>query len=595
VINDPPKEARHLRFVTPSETAGHIGPEGVYLSSETRWYPDMDGVLGQFDVVATVPHDWTVITQGRKERDLVKADRAVSSWTAAEPSEALTLVANKFVVTTRPWKGSEGQEVQLAAYLFPDNAALAEEYLSASAKYLDVYVPLLGPFPFEKFAVVENFFASGLGMPSFTLLGSGSIKRHYVQPYALGHEIVHSWIGNSVLNRQDRGNWVEGLTTYLANYYWHEWVQDEAQAREQRRLMIQAYSLYVPPGSDYPVARFVRKSDEQDNAIGYQKSAFVFHLLRKEIGEEAFWRGLKTLVSRFRTKPAEWATLEHLFTETSGRDLRWFFRQWVEEAGAPSVSLGEARAGRRTQDGKMGWHLTITIRQTGKPFRLRVPVAVTTEHGTETRWTSLDQPENRVEWFFAHQPHAVRIDPDLMAFLRMDRTELPPMLNGFVTDSARAVVRAFQAGSPLMQVAARLGDTEGQPRTGQTRMLSPHEPLPAEGSILVLAEADHRSMVQAMLSESCGEQVRLSEQGLQAGSRNFEGPGLAVLVSCRRAQAPGSVLSVLYGATPHSVAKVARLLFYYGWHSLVVFQEGTVVFRDVWEAQQSKEVHIVER
>jgi Aminopeptidase N len=61
------------------------------------------------------------------------------------------------------------------------------------------------------------------------LLGSGIIKRHYVQPYALGHEIVHSWIGNAVFNHADRGNWVEGLTTYLANYYWHELVGDRAQ------------------------------------------------------------------------------------------------------------------------------------------------------------------------------------------------------------------------------------------------------------------------------------------------------------------------------------------------------------------------------
>ena len=53
--------------------------------------------------------------------------------------------------------------------------------------------------------MVENFFASGLGMPSFTLLGSSVIKRHYVQPYALGHEIVHSWIGNAVFNHADRG------------------------------------------------------------------------------------------------------------------------------------------------------------------------------------------------------------------------------------------------------------------------------------------------------------------------------------------------------------------------------------------------------
>ncbi len=596
VIHDPPKEGRQLRFVTPSETAGHIGPEGVYLSSETRWYPDMEGVLGQFDIVATLPRDWTVVTQGRKERERVLDDRSVSWWTMKEPAEALTLVANKFVVTTRSWNGPDGQQVQLAAYLFPEDAGLADEYLRASSNYLDVYVPLLGPFPFETFAVVENFFASGLGMPSFTLLGSGSIKRHYVQPYALGHEIVHSWIGNSVFNRQDRGNWVEGLTTYLANYYWHERAQDEAQAREQRRLMIQAYSLYVAPERDYPVAKFVRKTDEKDNAIGYQKAAFVFHLLRHQIGDEAFWRGLQTLVSRFRTKPADWTTLEQVFSEASGRDLRWFFRQWVEEAGAPSLSIGEARAAQgRTEDGRTGWHLTITIRQTGKPYRLTVPVAVTTESGTETRWLSLAHSDGRAEWFFAGKPRSVRIDPDLMVFRRMDRTELPPMLNGFVTDSARAVVKAYSAGSPLMQVAARLSEASGQPGAGPTRVLSSDDPIPDGGSILVLADQDHRPFVQSLLDESCGDRITISESNLRVGSRSFDGPATALLVSCRRAHAPASVLSVLYAPMAQSVATVARLLFYYGWHSVVVFQEGTVVFRDVWDADHSKEVHSVER
>ena len=157
---------------------------------------------------------------------------------------SLTLVANRFVTKTRPWTNVDDRPVQLATYFLADNAGLADEYLDATAKYLDAYVPLLGAYPFEQFAVVENFFASGLGMPSFTLLGSGSIKRHYVQPYALGHEIVHSWIGNSVLNRTDNGNWVEGLTTYLANYYWHELAGDQRQAREQRRLMTQGYSLH---------------------------------------------------------------------------------------------------------------------------------------------------------------------------------------------------------------------------------------------------------------------------------------------------------------------------------------------------------------
>jgi hypothetical protein len=283
VINDPPRDPRHLRFVTPSETAGHIGPEGVYVSSESHWYPDIPESLSTYALLVAVPTGWTVVTQGKAGESracpagLCRSDQMViTDWAVTQPSEAVTLVANTFVATFRDWTAKTGQRIRLSTYLFPDDAHLAEEYLDATARYLDVYIPLLGPYPFEKFAVVENFFASGLGMPSFTLLGSGVIKRHYVQPYALGHEIVHSWIGNAVFNRADRGNWVEGLTTYLANYYWHELMGDRAQARDQRRLMVQGYNLHVPPERDYPVAQFTQKQDEHDNAIGYQKAAMLF-------------------------------------------------------------------------------------------------------------------------------------------------------------------------------------------------------------------------------------------------------------------------------------------------------------------------------
>src|SRR5512147_225674 len=67
VINDPPRDPRHLRFVTPSETAGHIGPEGVYVSSESHWYPDISESLSTSTLVVAVPKGWTVVTQGKAD------------------------------------------------------------------------------------------------------------------------------------------------------------------------------------------------------------------------------------------------------------------------------------------------------------------------------------------------------------------------------------------------------------------------------------------------------------------------------------------------------------------------------------------------
>jgi len=78
----------------------------------------------------------------------------------------------------------------------------------------------------------------------------------------------------------------------------------------------------VDPDQDYPVVRFFTKNDEKDNAIGYQKSVFVFHLLRREVGEEAFWRGLKTFVGRYRNRQADWGSIEAVFSKESRQELR---------------------------------------------------------------------------------------------------------------------------------------------------------------------------------------------------------------------------------------------------------------------------------
>ncbi|HEY5931876.1 MAG TPA: hypothetical protein VIT63_03120, partial [Nitrospira sp.] len=159
-INDPPREPRHLRFVTPSETAGHIGLEGVYLSGESQWYPDIIGSFSTYRVTAQIPQGWTVVASGRKESETTSHGKTSSTWIVQDPSEAFTLVANKFVTTSREWKGPTGQRVELQTHFLPDNAGLANEYLDATARYLDAYVRILGNYPFDKFAVVENFFAS---------------------------------------------------------------------------------------------------------------------------------------------------------------------------------------------------------------------------------------------------------------------------------------------------------------------------------------------------------------------------------------------------------------------------------------------------
>jgi hypothetical protein len=597
VIDDPPRDPRHLRFVTPSETSGHIGQEGVYLSSESQWYPDLDDSLATYDVTIRLPDGWVAVTQGTVQSDPAR-------WIVSTKSEALTVVANRFVVKTRAWTAQSGQTIQLATYLFQDEAALADEYLDASARYLDAYIPLLGPYPFSQFAVVENFFSSGLGMPSFTLLGSGVIKRHYTQPYALGHEIVHSWMGNGVFNRVSHGNWVEGLTTYLSNYYYHELMGDEAQAREQRRLMLIGYSVYVRPGEDYPVRQFAQKRDEKDNAIGYQKSAMIFHALRQEVGEAVFWRALKQIPERYLGAVADWSDLEQIFQETAGRDLRWFFAQWVERAGAPDLAMSDFRI--QPAHGTSGNVNAVeaAVHLTQRSVRYRIPVElefVLSGGRTHRVRIQLTEAQQEVAVPLAERPLAVRLDPDMHLFRRVTRNEMAPMLNLYVTDVQRTVAlpRASSEQPGLFgDIVQRIAAQEAaKPGSARTTVLQPEEStvsLPA-GSLLVLGDGLRENPAAAEALQYCGDHVRLTDNGFSVEGKTYEGASMALLASCRRDDHAGSVVTLLYGVTPQALGRVARLLFFYGWQSYVVFHEGAVIARGDWEDRMSAEVRIETR
>lgn len=562
-INEPPREPRHLRFVTPSETAGHIGAEGVYLSGETLWYPDLPGSLPTFALRAKTPGDWTVVTQGKQLVRTVQDADAAADWEVADKTEALTLVANRFALKQRAWRDPSGRVIEIATYLFPDDAGLADDYLDASIKYLDVYTKLLGPYPFPKFAVVENFFASGLGMPSFTLLGSGIIKRRYVQPYALGHEIVHSWIGNDVFNAVGQGNWVEGLTTYLANYYYEELTGTPEQAREQRRMMLLGYAVYVRPEEDYPVAQFKQKTDQKDNAIGYQKSAMVFHMLRREIGEEPFWRGLRTLVARYHGTYAGWKDVEQVFAETAGRELRWFFAQWVERPGAPALAITQASG-------------QVRLMQGPRAYRVRVPVSVSLADGQEQSM-SMELNGTVGDLSIPSGARSIRPDPDYDVFRRIAREALPPMLNLFVTDRNRALVVASggteEDRAPYAELSKQIASREPA-----IAMLDEQQARSANSSLLILGGPGvNRSAEWAV--RGCGRHVSLGNGSVTIAGTAYSGPDTAVLISCRHPDRPEHVVTLFYGQTPAAAAKVARLLFFYGWQSYVVFRDGVVAAR----------------
>ena len=319
----------------------------------------------------------------------------------------------------------------------------------------------------------------------------------------------------------------------------------------------------------------------------------VFHLLRQEVGDEPFWRSLKQLVVRYRGRRAGWEDVERVFGDTSGTDLRWFFAQWVEQSGAPHVSVKNAAA-RPVTGGN--FQLQGSVVQTDAIFQSPLPLRIGMSGGGEqTVATRVKDAETGFSSLLPSRPLTIEIDPDATVMRRVARQDLPPVLNHYVTDRHRAVISAFPESDgtahPFEDVIKRIEAQERQQPMSQRTAIIPLAQdllLPLEGSVLVLGTPAFRAALQPMLQSHCGSRVQLREGGVTIEGKAYDGTGVAALVSCHRRDHPGSVVTWLYATSPQAATTVARLLFFYGWSSVVVFQDGKAIARSEWEVPQAR-------
>jgi len=194
-----------------------------------------------------------------------------------------------------------------------------------------MYEDLIGPFPFKRFAVVENILPTGYSMPTFTLLGRDVVKLPFIVETSLGHEILHQWFGNAVSIDHKSGNWAEGLTTYLSDHLYEEM---KGKGWEYRKQTLVSFQSYITAEHDFALKDFTSRSDKATASVGYGKTAMVFHMLKEMLGQDIFRSSLKEFYAKNRFSTASWADVQKACEAVSGKNLDWFFRQWLDNKGA---------------------------------------------------------------------------------------------------------------------------------------------------------------------------------------------------------------------------------------------------------------------
>lgn len=438
-----PTEGRHVIALTgrgtipgPETAQGRPGSspvastDGVYLPAWSGWMPQLRGTAATYALTITTPAAYRAAATGSLNSEKLGPQENVARFEIKQGVEPPTVFAGPYEVAEK-----RSGSLRLRTYFHRAAASLSEGYLNAAERFIRMYEKEIGPYPFTDFHMVSAPLPVGLGFPSATYVDKRILRLPFMRGRSLAHEVLHNWWGNGVLTDYRTGNWSEGLTTYMADHALAANRSPKA-GTEMRLGWLRDYAA-LPASRDIPVNRFVSKRHDAAQVVGYGKAAFIFHMLKHEVGADRFTAAIQRFWREKKFKLASWEDIRTVFEAETGEDLGWFFDQWVTRRGAPELSLGLSAV--MSSESKHG--LTLALKQTAPAYRLKVPVLVETASGPQRFDIRLDGISKTEVLELNAKPKSLRIDPDHTLFRKLLPGEAPPILRDVLLDkSAKTLV-----------------------------------------------------------------------------------------------------------------------------------------------------------
>jgi aminopeptidase N len=373
-----------------------------------QWLPTIDHpyekATGEF--IITTGSQYQVAANGvlTEENDLPNGLRE-THWTQSVPI-ATWLYAIGVARFSAHHAGSV-YGIPVQTWVFPQDRERGQALFEAlSRRALTFFHEHVGPYPYEKLANVQAAGASG-GMEHATVIHYGE-KEGAEGRGPVVHEIAHQWFGNSVTERDWDDVWLsEGFATYFDFLFTeHDAGRDAFLERVRRSRDVVLQSTRKLP--DTPIVhRNLSDMEKVLNQLVYQKGAWVLHMLRYHIGDDAFWAGIRDYYGRYRNQNASTGDLRACMEDASDLNLQWFFDQWLTRGGLPKVE-GDWRYDAAKKQ------VEVTLRQTqaADAFRISFEIGVTGKDGRTLRHKAgTDRKLEHYSIPFDSPPASVVLDP----------------------------------------------------------------------------------------------------------------------------------------------------------------------------------------
>ena len=563
------------------QTPGMISEEGVYLAGTSSWYPRFDERLLTFTLEVDLPPGWDAVSQGERTLHIRKPDMTSVRWESPEPQEEIFIVASRFTEYVEP-----GGRIDAMVFLRKPEDELAGKYLDATLRYLAMYEKLIGPYPYRKFALAENFWETGFGMPSFTLLGPKVIRFPFILYSSYPHEILHNWWGNGVFPDYMKGNWAEGLTAYLSDHLMKEM---RGNAVGYRQETLQKYVDYVSHERDFPLSQFRSRHSSSSEAVGYGKSLMFFHMLRQKLGDEGFVQGLQDFYRKNRFRLASFDDLQDSFERVSKKEMKVDFQQWLTRPGAPKLNVSKARAKAVGEDYILNGRLEQS--QPEGAYLLHIPIAVTME-GQERAYQTVVIMENKrleLKLPLPARPLRLDVDPEFDLFRRLHRGEIPPALTQGFGAKKMLILLPSTAGESLLHGYREFAQSLGQsgPDEVEVKLDTEVNKLPSDRAVTFLGWENH--FLGELVSALSGYNVNLTRTGVRIGPTKVGRQNHSVMLTATHPLNRNLSLTWVASDLPEALPALGRKLPHYHKYSYLVFrgQELANIAKGRWPVLDS--------
>jgi len=363
------------------------------------------------DFIITAPSHYEVVANGYlvEESDLPNAMK-LTHWKedVPLPVKVMTFGAASFAVQL----AGKVDDTPVWTWVFPENRKEGFYDYSFAVKPLAFYSELIGPYAYEKLANVQSkTIFGGLENAGCIFYSENSVTGQGKAENLLAHEIAHQWFGNSVTEGDWHHIWLsEGFATYLTSVYMEKSYGKEKldeSMKSARERILRSYERTPGPVIDTTITDLMRLLSTNS----YEKGAWVLHMLRQELGDEVFWKGMKLFYKRYRDKNALTDDFRKAMEEISNKNLEKFFYQWLYIAGQPDLKITK-EAGK-----KNGFFDVIIEQKQNWLFTFNLDLVVKDSKGIRVMNVPVKDKITRVN-FQAEQESEIIPDPDIKLLFR---------------------------------------------------------------------------------------------------------------------------------------------------------------------------------